>query len=188
MSALARCLAALAMVSCAPSNAAGGAPATFVDKADGFSINAPPLWGTRPISREPKYSGVEMRSPDFDRTRMHCDVTATHDAFAETQDDLNKVMRSGHLMHPPARVARRGLTIQSGKTIQFAKGILGFTTEGTLRTDHLFSQTMDRFETLQVFIPGRSYMVSCFAASAVFAAHRKAFDQTIASFKLVASK
>ena len=188
MRALAFCLAVLATISCAPPNAGSGAPATFLDKADGFSIAVPEHWAAKPVSREPAYAGVMMQSPDYGRTHAHCAVTASHDTFAETQDDLNKVMRSGHLMQVPARVARRGLTVQNGKTIQFAKGILGFATEGTQRTDQLFSQTADRFEALQVLIPGHAYMVSCFAALALFPAQRKAFDQTIASFKLVASK
>ena len=188
MRALALCLAVLATTSCAPPNAGSGAPATFLDKADGFSITVPEHWAAKPVSRVPAYVGVMIQSPDYGRTHAHCAVTATRDAFAKPQDELNKIVRSGHLMRVPARVARRGLTIQSGKTIQFAKGILGFATEGTQRTDHLFSQTADRFEALQVLIPGHSYMVSCFAAPALFPAHRKAFDQTIASFKLVASK
>ncbi|HEX4862163.1 MAG TPA: hypothetical protein VFV07_13075, partial [Rhizomicrobium sp.] len=160
----------------------------IVDKADGFSITVPGHWTAKPISREPKYSGVEMRSPDFDRTRIYCGVTTSPDAFTRTQEDLNKIITSGQLMHVTKRMAKRGFAIQSGKTVQFAKDILGFATEGTQRFDHFFSQTTDRFESLQVLIPGRAYVISCFASQADFADRRKTFDGIIRSFKLLAFK
>ena len=130
-----------------------------------------------------------MQSPDHGRTHARCHVTASHHtAFDGTQQSLNDVVRSGHLMHVPPRVAKRGLAIQSGKAVPFAKGILGFRTEGTQQVDHLFGQTTDRFEALGVLIPGHDYMVSCFAKQADFPDYRKAFDRIIGSFKLVAFK
>jgi hypothetical protein len=186
---LAFCLVAVATISCAPRQTGSSAPVTFLDKADGFSITLPAHWTTKPISHGSAYAGVLTRSPDYDRTGVFCEVTASHDpALGRTQEDLNNVAKSGHLMHVTARMAKRGLAVQSGKAVQFAKGILGFMSEGTQRIDHLFGQSTDRFEALQVLIPEHGFVVSCFAGEADFPAHRKAFDQTIASFKLIAFK
>jgi hypothetical protein len=193
--ALPLCLAAVGIVSCAPTSGKPIAPGTFVDKADGFSIAVPEHWTAMTVSRDRLYSGVIMQSPDFGTAHANCSITAARKEIAQTQESLNRVMSSGHMMRVSKSEARFGVVILSGRAVPFANGILGFAKEGTLRVDHLIGRqrlfgtytTAYRFESLEVMVPGHAYIVSCSAEQTDFAGHREAFDRIIASFKLVAS-
>jgi hypothetical protein len=193
--ALPLCLAAVGIISCAPPSGKPIASGAFIDKADGFSITVPEHWAAMPVSRDGAYSGVTMQSPDYGTTHANCSITAAREEFAQTQESLNRVMSSGHMMRVSKSEARLGMVMRSGRAVPFANGILGFATEATLRVDHLIGRqrlfgaysTTYRLESLEVMIPGHAYIASCSAEQTDFAGHREAFDRIIASFKLVAS-
>lgn len=163
-------------------------PVTIRDDADGFSVAVPAGWTQEPIPYGSKQARALMRGPDYDKTRASCYVTVDHyTAVGLSQAALNETIRRGALMHARTRAAKGGLTVQNGKVIPFADGIVATAMEGTIRFDHLLGlyKTTGRYKSLAVMIPNYSYMATCAAEQHDYPGHREAFDRIIASFKLV---